>query len=151
MGGDLPERDVDVAPTFLVYALKDPDDANLDRLQVIKGWLDRKGETHHKIFDVALSDGRVVDPQTGKAPAVGSTVDLESVSYTNTIGSAELSAQWRDPEFDPKQRAFYYLRAIEIPKPRWTEYDRKMFGVAAPDAPKTVQDRAYSSPIWYTP
>ncbi len=151
MGGELPQqRDAD-APTFLVQALKDPDDANLDRIQIVKGWVDRKGEQQHRVFDVALSDGRSVDPETGKAPPVGSTVDFQNVSYSNEIGAAQLSAQWTDPEFDERQPAFYYARVIEIPKPRWTEYDRKFFGIQAPDAPKTVQDRAYSSPIWFTP
>jgi len=101
---------------------------------------------------VALSDDREVDPTTGKPPAVGSTVDLEAVTFDNTIGAAQLSAQWRDPDFDPSQSAFYYARVIEIPKPRWSEYDRKFFGFEAPEGiDRTIQDRAYSSPIWYQP
>jgi len=151
MGGDLSRGQNGKAPIFLVYALKDPDDANLDRIQIIKGWVDAKGEPQEKIYDVALSNGREVDPATGKAPPVGNTVDIENATYTNTIGAAQLSAQWTDPAFDPSQSAFYYARVIEIPKPRWTVYDKKFFGMQATEAPTSIQDRAYSSPIWYTP
>ena len=152
MGGELSgDKDRASPPTFLVHAMKDPDDANLDRIQIVKGWLDKAGELHEAIFDVALSDARAPDPSTGKAPPVGSTVDEDNVTYANTIGAAQLSAQWTDPDFDPSQRAFYYARVIEIPKPRWTLYDTKHFGVSMPEAPATVQDRAYSSPIWYRP
>lgn len=152
MGGELTRHGGGKAPTFLVQALKDPDDANLDQIQIVKGWIDRRGRTHEKIYYVALSDGRQVDRKTGKPPAVGSTVDLEKVSYTNSIGAAQLSAQWTDPDFDPRHSAFYYARVIEIPKPRWTEYDRKYFDFDVPEeTPRTVQDRAYSSPIWYRP
>jgi len=150
MGGELtPESGG--APTFMVQAMKDPDAANLDQVQIIKGWIDEQGETHEQIFYVALSDDRSVDPETGIPEPVGSTVDLENVTFTNTIGAVQLSAQWTDPDFDAKQAAFYYARAIEIPRPRWTEHDRKAFGLDFKDAPRTVQDRAYSSPIWYRP
>ena len=150
MGGELtPESDG--APTFMVQAMKDPDAANLDQVQIIKGWIDEQGETHEQIFYVALSDDRSVDPETGLPEPVGSTVDLDNVTFTNTIGAVQLSAQWTDPDFDAAQAAFYYARAIEIPRPRWSEHDRKAFGLDFIDAPKTVQDRAYSSPIWYRP
>ena len=150
MGGELtPESDG--APTFMVQAMKDPDAANLDQVQIIKGWIDEQGETHEQIFYVALSDNRSVDPETGLPEPVGSTVDLENVTFTNTIGAVQLSAQWTDPDFDAAQAAFYYARAIEIPRPRWSEHDRKAFGLDFVDAPRTVQDRAYSSPIWYRP
>lgn len=150
MGGELtPESDG--GPTFMVQAMKDPDAANLDQVQIIKGWIDQQGETHEQIFYVALSDDRGVDPETGLPEPVGSTVDLENVSFTNTIGAVQLSAQWTDPDFDAAQAAFYYARAIEIPRPRWSEHDRKVFGLDFKDAPRTVQDRAYSSPIWYRP
>jgi hypothetical protein len=151
MGGDL-TRSESAAPTFMVAASRDPDGANLDRVQIIKGWLNASGETEEKIFDVALSDGRTANWLTGDIPAVGNTVDEENVTYSNSIGDAELAVVWIDPEFDPEQRAFYYVRVIQIPTPRWTAYDAKYFGsVIDPRAPKTIQDRAYSSPIWYTP
>jgi hypothetical protein len=153
MGGDLPEMPaIAQAPTFMVMASKDVYSANLDQIQIIKGWVDSSGQTHEKIYYVALSDDRSIDPKTGKPPLVGSTVDFETVTYTNTIGEPQLAGQWTDPDFDPSQSAFYYARAIEIPKPRWTEYDRKHYGIELPpETPRTVQDRAYSSPIWYTP
>jgi hypothetical protein len=152
MGGDLTKAPDSKAPNFMVLALKDPDNANLDRIQIVKGWLDAEGKTHEQVYDVALSDGRKVDPETGKAPPVGSTVDVEDASYTNTIGAAQLAAVWTDPDFDPAEKAFYYARVIEIPKPRWTAYDAKYFQVKmSEEVPMTVQDRAYTSPIWYTP
>ena len=150
MGGELPARDNE-APTFMVQAMKDPDSANLDQLQIIKGWIDDEGITHEKIYYVALSDDRNIDPDSGQPEPVGSTVDLENATFTNTIGAVQLSAQWTDPDFDAGHAAFYYARAIEIPRPRWSEYDRKYFGLDFKDAPRTVQDRAYSSPIWYNP
>ena len=131
--------------------MKDPDAANLDQVQIIKGWIDSDGATHEQIYYVALSDDRGVDPETGLPEPVGSTVDLENVSFSNTIGAVQLSAHWTDPDFDADQAAFYYARAIEIPRPRWSEYDRKAFGSEFDEAPRTVQDRAYSSPIWYRP
>jgi Protein of unknown function (DUF3604) len=152
MGGDLSNAPKGKSPTFLVAALKDPIGANLDRYQVIKGWLDAKGQLHEKIYDVAWSAGRKADPTTGKLPSVGSTVDVENATWTNTIGATELIAVWSDPEFDPAQRAFYYGRVIEIPTPRWTAYDAKYFGVKMPkEVPMTTTERAYTSPIWYTP
>ena len=152
MGGDLSNAPKGKSPTFLVAALKDPIGANLDRYQVIKGWLDAKGQLHEKIYDVAWSAGRKADPKTGKLPSVGTTVDVDNATWTNTIGATELIAVWSDPEFDPAQRAFYYGRVIEIPTPRWTAYDAKYFGVKMPkEVPMTTTERAYTSPIWYTP
>jgi hypothetical protein len=152
MGGDLKKAPAGKAPTFLVAALKDPIGANLDRIQIIKGWLDAKGEVHEQIHDVAWSDGRKADPKTGKVPSVGSTVVVEDATWTNTIGSPELISVWKDPAFDPAQRAFYYARVIEIPTPRWTAYDAKRYGVKPlPNTRMTVTERAYTSPIWYTP
>ena len=150
MGGELAPQGSD-APIFMLQAMKDPDAANLDQIQIIKGWIDSDGITHEKIYYVALSDDRGIDSATGQPEPVGSTVDLETISFSNTIGAVQLSAQWTDPDFDTEQAAFYYARAIEIPRPRWSEYDRKYFGLDFEDAPRTVQDRAYSSPIWYRP
>jgi hypothetical protein len=152
MGGDLTNGPDGKAPSFMIVALRDPDNANLDRVQVIKGWLDKDGKTHERIYDVAVSDGRKIGADGRCKTPVGNTVNVADASYTNTIGDPLLSAHWVDPEFDPKQRAFYYVRVIEIPKPRWTAYDAKFFKVKMPDeVPMTVQDRAYTSPIWYTP
>ncbi len=151
MGGDLTNGPSGRAPSFMIRALRDPDNANLDRVQVIKGWLDDRGNTHELIYDVACSDARAIRDRRCERP-VGSTVDVADASYTNTIGDPLLTAHWVDPDFDPDQRAFYYVRVIEIPKPRWTAYDAKFFGVTMPDdVAMTVQDRAYTSPIWYTP
>jgi hypothetical protein len=152
MGGDLIQAPAGKVPTFLVAALKDPIGANLDRIQVVKGWLDAKGETHEKVYDVAWSGDRKPDPKTGKLPPVGNTVDIPNATWTNTIGATELIKVWKDPEFDAAQRAFYYVRVLEIPTPRWTAYDAKYFGVKMPpEVPMTLQERAYTSPIWYTP
>jgi hypothetical protein len=152
MGGELTNAPQGAAPAFMIRALRDVDGANLDRIQVIKGWLDAGGETHETVFDVALSDDRKPDPGTGKAPSVGNTVDVANATWTNTIGDPLLSCYWKDPEFDAKQRAFYYVRVIEIPRPRWTAYDVKRFGITmSPEVPMTVIERAYTSPIWYTP
>lgn len=152
MGGDLKAAPKGRSPRFMVMAARDPDGANLDRIQIVKGWLDAQGESHEAIYDVALSDGRRVDLATGKAPPVVSTVDVDHATYYNRIGDAELAAVWTDPDFDPGQRAFYYVRVIEIPTPRWTAYDVAFFGKSAPpNVPMVVQDRAYSSPIWYMP
>ena len=152
MGGDLSNAPTGKSPTFLVAALKDPIGANLDRIQVIKGWLDSKGETHEKIYDVVWGGDRKPDPKTGKLPPVGDTVDVPNATYTNTIGASELIKVWKDPEFDPAQRAFYYVRVLEIPTPRWTAYDAKYFGITMPpEVPMKLQERAYTSPIWYTP
>jgi hypothetical protein len=152
MGGDLRQAPTGKAPTFLVAALKDPIGANLDRIQVVKGWLDAKGELQEKVYDVAWSDSRKPDPRTGKLPSVGSTVDVENATWTNTIGDPELITVWKDPDFNPGQRAFYYARVIEIPTPRWTVYDAKRFGTRPlPGTRMTITERAYTSPIWYTP
>jgi hypothetical protein len=152
MGGDLTEAPAGKVPTFLTAALKDPIGANLDRIQIVKGWLDAKGETHEKVYDVAWSGDRKADPKTGKVPAVGTTVDVANATWTNTIGATELITVWKDPEFDPAERAFYYVRVLEIPTPRWTAYDAKYFGIKMPpEVTMTLQERAYTSPIWYTP
>ncbi|MBW2243260.1 MAG: DUF3604 domain-containing protein [Deltaproteobacteria bacterium] len=151
MGGDLTQAPEDKAPTFLVRAVKDPDSANLDRVQMIKGWRSESGELEEKVYEVALSGGRKVG-RDGLAPPVGSTVEIESARYSNSIGAPELAAVWRDPSFDPAQRAFYYVRVIEIPTPRWTAYDAAFFGIEMDDeVPMSTQERAYTSPIWYTP
>jgi hypothetical protein len=152
MGGDLLTAPADAAPTFMIRALRDPDGANLDRVQIIKGWLGDDGETEERIYDVAVSDGREIGSDGRARTPVGSTVDIADASYTNSIGDVMFMAHWRDPDFDPDQRAFYYVRVIEIPTPRWTAYDAKRFGITMPDEiPMTVTDRAYTSPIWYTP
>jgi len=153
MGGDLRKAPEGKAPTFLVGALKDPLSGNLDRIQIVKGWLDKKGNTHEKIYNVAWSDAgsRQLDAN-GKLPAVGNTVDVANATWTNTIGDPELITVWVDPNFDPGQRAFYYARVIEIPTPRWTAYEAEFYGIEAPEkAPMITQERAYTSPIWYTP
>ncbi len=149
MGADLPAGEG--APSFLVYALRDPMGANLDRVQIVKGWIDADGAPQERIYDVAWSDARTPDAD-GRLPPVGDTVDLSIPSWTNTIGASELGAVWRDPDFDPALRAFYYARVIEIPTPRWTAYDAVRFDLDLPDdIPLKAQQRAYSSPIWYTP
>ena len=151
MGGDLTKAPEGKAPNFLVRAVRDPDGANLDRVQVIKGWLDADGKTHEKVYDVALSDDRKAGAD-GKVPPVGNTVDVKTASYTNTIGDAGLFAHWKDPDFDPSQRAFYYVRVIEIPTPRWTAFDALRFNIKMDDdVPMVHQERAYTSSIWYTP
>ncbi len=151
MGGDLTNAPSGKSPTFLVAAMKDPDGANLDRIQIIKGWVDANGEVNEKIYDVSVSDGRKI--ADGKVTAaVGSTVDIDTATYTNSIGDALLATWWRDPDFDPSMRSFYYARIIEIPTPRWTAYDQVRFGIKmSPEVPLVLQERAYTSPIWYTP
>jgi hypothetical protein len=150
MGGDLPGSEAGKAPSFMVYALRDPIGGNLDRIQIIKGWYDGE-QQHEQVYDVAWSGDRKPG-KDGKVPAVGNTVDAKTASWTNTIGSSELGAVWSDPDFDPKQKAFYYARVLEIPTPRWSTYDAFRFGIDIPDeAPASTQDRAYTSPIWYTP
>jgi hypothetical protein len=152
MGGDLINRPDGTSPSFIIRALRDPDGANLDRVQVIKGWLDEGGETHERIYDIAVSDGRTVGADGRARDAVGTTVNIEKATYTNTIGDATFAAYWQDPDFDPGEGAFYYVRVIEIPTPRWTTHDAAFYGIPLPDrVPATVQDRAYTSPIWYTP
>jgi hypothetical protein len=152
MGADLPSRPEGAkAPTFLVFALRDVIGANLDRIQIIKGWMDSAGKTHEKVYNVAWSDGRKLGAD-GKLPPVGNTVDFASATWANSIGSAELSTVWTDPDFDLKENAFYYARILEIPTPPWYAYDVKRYGSQiTADAPKSQQERAYTSPIWYTP
>ncbi len=151
MGGDLTAAPQGSAPSFLVAALKDPDGANLDRVQIVKGWVDSDGESQERIYDVAWSGDR--EPgEDGALPAVGSTVDLENASYTNSIGAAELKAVFTDPDFDPAVKAVYYVRVLEIPTPRWTLYDKVNLGAEpGEEVPLIHQERAFSSPIWYTP
>ncbi len=152
MGGDLRNAPKGAAPTFMVRSLRDPDGANLDRVQVIKGWLDDDGELHERIYDVAVSDGREIGEDGRAHEAIGNTVDIDKATFTNTVGSTTLAAVWSDPDFDPDELAFYYVRVIEIPTPRWTTYDAAFYGIPLPDTvPATIQDRAYTSPIWYTP
>jgi hypothetical protein len=152
MGGDLGAAKAGKAPGFYVQAMRDPMAANLDRIQLIKGWLDEKGKLQERIYDIALSDGRKTDFNGRAIKAVGTTVDVAQASYTNTIGDATLAAYWEDPDFRPRQRAFYYVRVLEIPTPRWTTVDAKLFKREIPEgAPSSIQERAYTSPIWYTP
>jgi hypothetical protein len=152
MGGNLPAApEGKKAPTFLVGALKDAIGANLDRIQIIKGWVDAQGKMHEKVYDVGWSDERKPDAK-GKLPSVGNTVDVANATWTNTIGATELITVWKDPDFDAKQSAFYYARVIEIPTPRWTAYEAKYFKVKMPEeVPMITTERAYTSPIWYTP
>ena len=152
MGGDLAAAPAgEAAPTFLVAAMKDPEGGNLDRIQIVKGWVDAQGARQEKVYDVAWSGDRKPGAD-GKLPAVGNTVDLTTATYTNTIGAPELSASWKDPEFDPALRAVYYVRVLEIPTPRWTAYDAVRFKVKMPKEVRMItQERAYTSPIWYTP
>ena len=151
MGGDLEAAPAGKVPSFLVAALKDPIGANLDRYQIVKGWVDAKGEMQEKVYDVAWSGDRKPGAD-GKVPSVGSTVDVANATWTNTIGAGEMITVWKDPEFDPTLRAFYYVRVIEIPTPRWTAYDAKYFNVKmGPEVTMQMQERAYTSPIWYTP
>jgi len=151
MGGDLTAAPEGTAPTFLIVALKDPAGANLDRIQVVKGWVDESGNTHEKIFDVALSGDRKAGAD-GRVPPVGNTVDVEDATYTNSIGDVELRSAWTDPEFDPSHPAVYYVRVLEIPTPRWSTYDAVKLGMDIPEGlPASIQERAWTSPIWYTP
>jgi hypothetical protein len=152
MGGALRQAEADGAPKFLVAALKDPIGANLDRIQIIKGWLDANGELQERVYDVAVSDERVIDADGRSRTPVGNTVDIANATWFNTIGDPELITVWEDPNFDSNQRAFYYVRVLEIPTPRWTAYDARYYGVPAPsDARMVEQERAYTSPIWYDP
>jgi hypothetical protein len=153
MGGDLARAPAGKAPTFLVAAMKDPQFGNLDRIQIVKGWLGKDGKAQERVYDVAWADADRRRPgRDGKLPPVGSTVDVTTATWTNTIGDPELGAVWTDPDFEPSQRAFYYARAIEIPTPRWTAYDQVRFGIRmSAEVPMSVQERAWSSPIWYSP
>jgi hypothetical protein len=151
MGGDLSAAPEGKAPTFLIHAMKDPNHANLDRVQVIKGWVDAKGIPRENIYDVALADGRTVGPD-GSVEPVGNTVDLETARWSDSIGDAQLATVWTDPDFDPAVSAFYYVRVLQIPTPRHSLYDAVALGIDHPDGyPKTIRERAYTSPIWYTP
>ncbi len=153
MGGDLAAAPAGKTPNFLVAALKDPIGANLDRIQIVKGWQDKSGALQEKVYDVAWGDAQKRKPDAqSKLPPVGNTVDVANATWSNTIGDPELITVWTDPNFDPALRAFYYARVLEIPTPRWTAYDAKYFGVKMPpEVPMVAQQRAYTSPIWYTP
>lgn len=151
MGGDMPVRSAKSAPSFMVAALKGPNSGNLDRVQMVKGWMDSDGKSHDKIYNIVWSGDRKLD-EKGKLPPVGNTVNIPDASYTNTIGSTSLQTVWTDPDFDPALAAFYYLRVLEIPTPRWSTYDAKTLGIEPPkDFPATIQERAWTSPIWYQP
>ena len=152
MGADLTRGPAGAAPTFLIRAVRDPEGANLDRVQVVKGWLDAGGQLHEKIYDVALSGGRVAG-RNGKVPPVGNSVDVATATYTNTLGAPELAVVWTDPQFKADEASFYYLRVLEIPTPRWTAYEARRFNLKVEDKaiPMVLQERAYTSPIWYTP
>ena len=151
MGGNLSPSDDGNAPTFLVAALKDPLSGNLDRIQIVKGWVDANGDLQEKIYNVAWGGDRRLDAN-GKLPDIGNTVNVEEATWTNTIGAGELIGVWEDPDFDPALQAFYYARVIEIPTPRWTAYEAKRFNVEmSEEVPMITTERAYTSPIWYTP
>jgi len=151
MGGDLPTANGKKAPVFMVGALKDPWSGNLDRIQIVKGWVDKKGERHERIYDVACAD-RGINAEGRCEKPIGNTVDEANATYLNNIGDAELRAVWTDPEFNPKHRAVYYARVLEIPTPTWQAYDAKFYGTKMPEqVPLSHQERAYTSPIWYTP
>ncbi len=151
MGGDLAKAPKGKSPNFMVYALRDPIGANLDRIQIVKGWMDSSGKLHEKIYNVAWSENRKIDAN-GKLPAVGNTVDIEAATWTNSIGASELATVWTDPDFDPSYHAFYYARILEIPTPRWVLYDKLRMGAEIPATAELIhQERAYTSPIWYTP
>ncbi len=149
MGQDLPAASEAHTPNFAVWAIRDPQSGNLDRIQIIKGWLDKTGKSHEKVFNVAWSGKRATDT-AGQLPAVGNTVDVTTATYTNSIGAEQLSTVWADPEFDSTQEAFYYARVIEIPTPRWTTFDALKLGIVAPE-PSSLQERAVTSAIWYKP
>ena len=149
MGGELKAANANGSPTFAVWAMKDPESGNLDRIQIVKGWSE-DGKSQEKVYDAVWSPGRKKDSATGKVPAVGNTVNLKTAKYTNTIGAVQLMGLWTDPDFDPKQNAFYYLRVLEIPTPSWSLYDEVELGMPFPeDLHRTIQERAYTSPIWY--
>jgi len=152
MGGDLRPQTGTDGPDFMVYALRDPIGANLDRIQIVKGWLDADGKTHERVYDVSVSGGRQIGPDGRCATPVGNTVDIAAANWLNTIGASELATVWTDPDFDPAERAFYYARVLEIPTPRWVVYDAFRYGIEIPEGAETIlQERAYTSPIWYTP
>lgn len=151
MGGDLPAPAAGAKPTFLVHAIKDPNSGNLDRIQIVKVWT-KNGTSHEMEYNVVWSGDRVPDAKTGKIPAVGDTVDVKTATYTNSIGTAELAGEWTDPDFDPEASATYYARVLEIPTPRWSTYWAAKLGLPPnPKASASVQQRAWTSPIWYAP
>jgi hypothetical protein len=152
MGGELSASKNNKAPSFMVSALRDPISANLDRIQIVKGWMDKDGKLHEKIYDLAVSDGREIGADGRCKEPVGNTVDLETATWSNSIGDTQLSAVWTDPDFDKEESAFYYIRVLEIPTPRWVVYDKVRLGAEIPkEAELTGQERAYTSPIWYNP
>ena len=153
MGGDLTAQDnANDAPSFMVSALRDPLSGNLDRVQIIKGWLDSEGEVHERVYDVAVSDGRRINRNGRAKKAVGNTVDLDTATWSNSIGDPQLSAVWTDPDFDAAESSFYYVRVLEIPTPRWVVYDKVRLGAEIPEEAELIgQERAYTSPIWYSP
>ena len=162
MGGDLVMDQQQAVPHFLIAAMREPDGANLDRLQVIKGWRDQQGTLHEKVYDVVWSGKRTLK-ENGKLPPIKSTVNISAANYRNTVGSPTLEIAWRDPDFHPDESAFYYARVLQIPTPRWNTYDAKIYEttVKSPNydpwggkmdpPPRVIQERAYSSPIWYEP
>ena len=150
MGGKLTSGSTGLSPSFFVMAMKDPEGANLDRVQIIKLWVDEKGNSNEKVFDVVVSDQRTIDRSTGKIPPVGNTVSVETAEYSNTIGDPTLTTLWSDPDFEPDQQALYYARVIEIPTARWSTYDAIALGVK-PMSPASIQERAITSAIWYSP
>jgi hypothetical protein len=154
MGQDLPQMPANAkAPSFAVWAMKDPESGNLDRIQIVKAWANpQTGYPMEKIYEVAWADNRKLDTKTGKLPPVGNTVNIKKATYTNDIGDSQLVAEWTDPDFDPTNSTVYYVRVLEIPTPRWSTYDAVKLGVEPPkEVPSTIQERAWSSPIWYTP
>ncbi|HSD69967.1 MAG TPA: DUF3604 domain-containing protein, partial [Woeseiaceae bacterium] len=151
MGGDLRSAAAGKVPSFLVAAMKDPLSGNLDRIQIVKGWMNKDGTTGEKVYDVVWSGDRSPGAD-GKLPPVGNTVNVQTATWTNSIGSPELIGVWTDPDFDASLPAFYYARIIEIPTPRWTAYEALRFGIQmTPNVPMITQERAYTSPIWYSP
>ena len=151
MGGDLKDRPDGKSPTFLVFAMKDPYSGNLDRIQIVKGWLNSQGERQEKVYNVIWSGNRPL-ASDGTLPPVGNTVDVANATWTNTIGAPELITAWTDPDFDPDVPAVYYARVLEIPTPRWTAYEAARFGITMPsEVPMITQEREYTSPIWYSP
>ena len=152
MGGELSRGPEGVSPRFLIVAGKNPEGANLERIQVVKGWLDGDGASREKVYDVALSDGRRPSSEGMMAPPPASTVDLASATYLNSVGAAQLSVVWEDPDFDPALEAFYYARVLEISTPRWTTIEAALYDQELPQGlPTEIQERAYTSPIWYNP
>ena len=150
MGGELSSAAAGAIPSFIIMAAKDPDGANLDRVQIIKAWVDDNGDSHEQVIDVAAADSRQIDPKSGKLAAVGNTVKAEEPSYSNTIGGALISTHWIDDDFNPNHHAFYYVRVLDIPTPRWSTYDAVTLGTT-PMEPVSIQERAISSAIWYKP